>query len=114
VVDLKYNAEGVISTRDAGVPGEPGFPIVPLNAIEYVNILVNDTPPTDNTIGIVPLLLTKEVVQVNVIVGDAPLSAEHLNFNPAIPVSVSVVAAVLPFTETIVTVCAVEPLYANT
>jgi hypothetical protein len=61
-----------------------------------------DMPPTLITIGIVPFGLTKEVVQVNVIVGDAPLSAEHANDRPAIPVAVEAVAAATPFTETIV------------
>jgi hypothetical protein len=62
-----------------------------------------DILPTLMTIGMAPFGLTKEVVQVNVIVGDVPLSALHLNDNPAIPVAVEAVDAVIPFTETIVT-----------
>ena len=61
-----------------------------------------------------PFALANDVVQVNVIVGVVPLNAEHANDKPAIPVAVDAVAAVTPFTETIVTVCAVVPLYAKT
>ena len=38
-----------------------------------------------------------------VIVGDVPLSALHLNDNPAMPVAVEAVDAATPFTETMVT-----------
>ena len=76
--------------------------------------MVIGTPPTLITIGILPFALTNDVVQVNVIVGDVPLSAEHANVKPVIPVAVEAVFAATPFTETIVTDCAAVHLYAKT
>jgi hypothetical protein len=64
---------------------------------------VIDILPTLITIGMIPFGLTNAVVQVNVIVGDVPLSALHWNDNPAMPVAVEAVDAAIPFTETIVT-----------
>jgi hypothetical protein len=61
-----------------------------------------DMLPTLITIGMVPLGLTNAVVQVNVIIGDVPLSALHWNDNPAMPVAVEAVDAATPFTETMV------------